>query len=104
MLKNTVRFHHEHDHEHVHEHGHDHDHEHSHACEGDCSRCDPMKETVALMDYMVRHNAAHTQELEQLAKKVAELGNTEAAEQILAAVSDYEKGNVRLSAVLAAMK
>lgn len=100
MLKNTVRFHHEHDHEHVHEHGHD----HSHACEGDCSQCDPMKETVALMEYMVRHNAAHTHELEQLAKKVAELGNTEAAEQILSAVSDYEKGNMRLSAVLSAMK
>lgn len=104
MLKNTVRFHHEHDHEHVHEHGHDHDHEHSHACEGDCSRCDPMKETVALMEYMVRHNAAHTHELEQLAKKVGALGNTEAAEQILSAVSDYEKGNMRLSAVLSAMK
>lgn len=96
MLKNTVRFHHEHDHEHVHEHGH--------VCERDCGECDPMKETVALMDYMVRHNAAHTHELEQLAKKVGQLGKTEAAEQILAAVSDYEKGNMRLSAVLAAMK
>ena len=36
------------------------------------------------MEYMVRHNAAHTHELEQLAKKVGELGNTEAAEQIIA--------------------
>lgn len=96
MLKKTIRFHHEHDHEHVHEHGH--------ACEHDCSQCDPMKETVALMEYMVRHNAAHTHELEQLAKKVGALGNTEAAEQILSAVSDYEKGNMRLSAVLSAMK
>ena len=88
MLKNTIRFHHEHDHEHVHEHGH--------ACEHDCSQCDPMKETVALMEYMVRHNAAHTHELEQLAKKVGALGNTEAAEQILSAVSDYENRRIHL--------
>ena len=88
MLKNTIRFHHEHGHEHVHEHGH--------ACERDCSQCDPMKETVALMEYMVRHNAAHTHELEQLAKKVGALGNTEAAEQILSAVSDYENRRIHL--------
>ena len=39
-----------------------------------------MEELVALMRYMVGHNAAF--------------------EQVMAAVSDFEKGNMRLSVVL----
>ena len=37
-------------------------------------------------------------------KKLEELGNHTAAEQVLAAVSEFEKGNLRLSTVLAALK
>ena len=74
---------HDHDHEHHHHH-HDHDHSHCHAegC-GSCTACDPMKETVALMDYMVKHNMAHAKELAQLSEKLRELGNPTAAEQTL---------------------
>ena len=53
---------------------------------------------------MINHNAAHARELEGLAKKLGELGNEAASQQVLAAVSEFEKGNVRLSAVLASLK
>ena len=43
-------------------------------------------------------------ELAELAKKLGELGNHAASEQVLAAVSEFEKGNLRLSAVLASLK
>lgn len=94
------------DHTHTHEgdHGaHDHSHDCAHEC-GACAGCDPMQETLALMQYMVNHNAAHARELAELAKKLGELGNHTAEEQVLAAVSEFEKGNLRLSAVLASLK
>ncbi len=107
---------HEHTHVHTHEggdHAHTHTdgelaaHEHSHDCAHDCGACagcDPKQETVALMQYMVNHNAAHTRELAELAKKLDELGDHAAAEQVMNAVSEFEKGNLRLSAVLATLK
>ena len=52
---------------------------------------------------MVGHNASHAQELQKLAEQVNALGETAAYEQILQAVGDFEKGNLRLSAVLASM-
>ena len=96
---------HEHSHEHLHDHDHAHSHSHdcSHAC-GTCGGCDPMTETLALMDYMVKHNTAHAKELETLAKKLEELGNATAAQQVMAAVSEFEKGNLRLGAVLASLR
>lgn len=97
----------EHSHSHAHLHDHDHAHDHSHGCDhacGSCGGCDPMHETLALMQYMVNHNAAHARELADLAKKLEELGNTAAAQQVLAAVSEFEKGNLRLSVVLASLK
>ena len=106
---------HEHTHTHTHEGGdhththdgdhgaHDHSHDCTHAC-NTCAGCDPMQETLALMQYMVNHNAAHARELAELAKKLGELGNHAASEQVLAAVSEFEKGNLRLSAVLASLK
>ena len=96
---------------HTHPHHHDHDHHHDHGCEqtkcaGDCASCgsvSPRDELVALMKYMVGHNASHAAELAQLAKQLQELGETTAYDQVMAAVSDFEKGNLRLSTVLAAM-
>ena len=107
---------HEHDHEchchdHEHEHSHDcgchnHDHEHEHHCQGGCHCHEhtPMEELAALMRYMVSHNTAHANELAQLAEKLKEAGNPVAFEQVMAAVSDFEKGNMRLSLVLASLK
>ena len=105
---------HEHDHQHPHEHDHLHGdgaaHTHDHSCGGQCQSCQsgcshtPMEELMALMQYMVGHNAAHARELADLASQLEKAGNHAAFEQVMAAVSDFEKGNLRLSAVLASLK
>ena len=109
---------HDHAHEHDHQHPHDHDHlhaagiphEHSHDCSGSCASCashcehTPMEELTALMKYMASHNAAHARELADLAIQLEKGGNHAAYEQVMAAVCDFEKGNLRLSAVLASLE
>ncbi len=100
--------HHDHDHEHTHDHhhhGHDHDHGCSGSCQGCASQCEhtPMEELMALMKYMVGHNASHAKELADLAAQLDKIGNHMAYEQVMAAVSDFEKGNMRLSVVLSSM-
>lgn len=97
-----------HSHEHTHEHPHD--HEHTHDCAGSCQGCasqcehTPMEELTALMKYMVGHNAAHAKELADLAQQLEQAGSHTAYEQVMAAVSEFEKGNMRLSVVLASME
>ena len=99
---------HHHDHDH-HHHDHHHEHHHDHDCSCGCSGCGshcehtPLEELVALMKYMVGHNAAHAKELADLAAKLQDVGSKSAYEQVMAAVSDFEKGNMRLSVVLAAL-
>lgn len=84
-----------------------HEHEHCHEHEHDCAACGtpcqhtPMDELKALMKYMVGHNASHVKELADLAARLESIGQHTAYEQVMAAVSDFEKGNLRLSAVLA---
>ena len=101
---------HAHPHDHEHLHGHDHAHTHSHECSGSCQGCasqcehTPMEELMALMQYMANHNAAHAKELADLASQLDKAGNRMAYEQVMAAVSDFEKGNLRLSMVLASLK
>ena len=101
---------HDHDHSHEHTHDHCHDHEHSHDCGGSCQGCaggcghTPMEELTALMKYMATHNAAHAKELADLAVQLDKAGNHMAYEQVMAAVSDFEKGNMRLSLVLASLQ
>ena len=111
---------HQHSHEHAHDHSHPHDHDqlhgeghthdHSHECSGACGSCasscshTPMEELTALMKYMASHNAAHARELAALAVQLDNAGNHTAYEQVMAAVSDFEKGNLRLSAVLASLE
>ena len=101
---------HEHDSLHAHGDAHNHSHDHSHDCSGTCSTCaggcshTPMEELVALMKYMAGHNAAHAKELADLAVQLDKAGNRVAYEQVMAAVSDFEKGNMRLSVVLASLE
>ena len=107
---------HPHAHPHEHPHGHDHlhaegeAHTHSHGCAGSCSSCQsqcehtPMEELTTLMKYMVGHNAAHAKELADLAGQLDKIGNHTAYEQVMAAVSDFEKGNMRLSVILASLE
>ena len=63
-----------------------------------------MEELMALMKYMVNHNTAHANELAALAVQFQQAGNRVAYEQVMAAVSDFETGNLRLSAVLASLE
>ena len=97
---------HSHDHDHHHHDHHHHDHDHSHECSGSCQGCasqcehTPLEELMALMKYMVGHNASHAKELADLADQLKKIGNTVAYEQVMAAVSDFEKGNMRLQMVL----
>ena len=112
--------HHDHDHHHHCDHHHDHDHhcdhhhdhhhhDHDHSCEHHCGGCGsqcehtPMDELLALMKYMVGHNASHAKELADLAGQLNTLGNRMAYEQVMAAVSDFEKGNMRLQLTLASL-
>lgn len=96
------------DHDHIgsHCHDHDHTHEHSHDCSHCAAPCEhtPMEELMALMKYMVGHNAAHAKELADLAGQLESIGEHTAYEQVMAAVSDFEKGNLRLSAVLSSLE
>ena len=104
---------HEHDHTHPHDHAQLHaegtEHTHSHECAQDCAGCQtpcehtPMEELLALMKYMVGHNAAHARELADLAVQLEQAGSHTAYEQVMAAVSDFEKGNLRLTAVLSSL-
>ena len=68
-----------HEHHHDHDHGncgcHNHDHDHHHCSCGCHHQPDPMDELVALMKYMVGHNAAHARELADLAEKLDKAGN-----------------------------
>lgn len=82
-----------HDH-HEHECGHTHD-GHCGDCDGDCK-----KETVALLAYMKQHNEQHTAELLQMAENLDKLEMHDAAKQIREGVTDFEKGNMRLSLAL----
>ena len=84
----------------MHEYGHEHTHEHICGAEPQ----DPKAELKALMGYMVKHNTAHCAELEGLAKQLKAQGMEQAFDQVMLAVSDFEKGNLRLSAVLASIE
>ena len=100
-----------HTHTHTHDHDHEHSHSHDHGCApeqcascGGCGEHTPREELMALMKYMVNHNTAHANELASLAKKLEEMGDKAAYEQVMLAVSDFEKGNLRLSTILASMQ
>lgn len=102
--------HHDHDHHHHHDHDHHHDHHHhDHGCDHNCGGCasqcehTPLEELMALMKYMVGHNASHAKELADLATQLDKIGNHMAFEQVMAAVSDFEKGNMRLQMILASL-
>jgi len=108
MHEHHYHEHHHHGHDH-HHHDHDHHHDHEHGCTGSCQGCasqcehTPMEELMALMKYMVGHNAAHAKELADLAVQLEKAGSHAAYEQVMAAVSDFEKGNMRLSVVLSSL-
>lgn len=78
---------------HSHAHGgHDHNHDTGET---------PANELLALMNYMIRHNDAHAQELAELASQLQEAGKERAYAQIMSAVTDFDMANARLSDIAA---
>ncbi|MCD7867305.1 MAG: cobalt transporter [Clostridiales bacterium] len=98
--------------EHTHGEGHTHSHG-SESCpaegsQGHCGACasggDAGKETVALLSYMLSHNEHHASELDQMAENLKKMGMEAAAKTIREAVSDFQKGNMRLGLALTLVK
>ena len=89
---------HEHHHEDHHDHAEGHCHEHCGSCGSSGDKC--KDEAVALLAYMKQHNEQHAAELDTMAANIEKMGMTEAAKQIREAVSDFQKGNLRLSLAL----
>ena len=120
-IGNLIQHGHEHTHEqthadgvshtHAHTHdgseGHDHTHTEGQNCGTDCSGCqggDCKNETVALLTYMLQHNEHHAAELDQMADNLKKLNMDAAAKTIKEAVSDFQKGNMRLGLALTLVK
>ena len=80
----------------AHSHGghvHSHDHAHAHATDT------PMDELLALMNFMVKHNDAHAQELAELADQLHAAGKQRAYGKIMDVVTDFDMVNARLDAI-----
>lgn len=90
---------HSHEHTHTHEHPHDHEHLHENGTDHDHAHT-PMEELLALMKYMVGHNAAHARELADLAAQLKGAAGEEAYQKVMSAVADFDKGNETLASVL----
>ena len=95
---------HEHTHEHTHEDGVTHSHTHGDGHCGSCESGDCKNETVALLTYMLQHNEHHAAELDQMADNLKKLNMDAAAKTIKEAVSDFQKGNMRLGLALTFVK
>lgn len=76
-----------------------HSHEHIHS-----SDFSDAEELRALLDFSLKHNVSHTGELNELAEKLKQSGNIEAAEKILSAAEEYNKGNELLLQALDSVK
>jgi demethylmenaquinone methyltransferase/2-methoxy-6-polyprenyl-1,4-benzoquinol methylase len=83
----------------VHSHG-GHVHSHSHGHHSHSHDVTPMEELLALMKYMVGHNAAHARELADLAVKLDEAGSHASYHKVMDAVACFEQGNNMLAEVL----
>lgn len=96
---------HQHEHDHTHQHPHTHDQLHQ---EGQAHTHDhpetPMDELLALMKYMVGHNASHANELAELAVKLDEAGSHDSYHKVMDAVACFRQGNDMLCQVLDALK
>lgn len=82
----------------MHEHGHDREHEHHH--HDHAPGATPMEELVAMLRYMVGHNAAHTRELAELAGALDTHGEHGLYEHVMQAVKEYQQANARVQGVL----
>lgn len=88
----------------------DHDHEHgcahSHDGSGHAGHDEHASkdETLALLGYMVNHNAHHAAEADEMADSLEKRGMADVAEKIREGVAEYQKGNTYLSVALSLYK
>lgn len=59
-----------------------------------------LDELIALINYLVNHNKAHNDELRELALKLDAAKNKEAYDEILEAISIYDRANGKLEDAL----
>ena len=60
----------------------------------------PLEELLVMMNYLVRHNDAHAQEVADLARELMVAGKDVAYDEIMDAVSDFDMVNAKLAAIL----
>ena len=80
---------------HDHPHAHEHDHHHEHP-QGE----DAVKQTLALLRYMLEHNRQHTEELHNLFHALDDDGCYDAADELETAMRYYTAGNDALENAL----
>ena len=77
---------------------HSHDHSHSHGQEVSA------EERLALLKYMVQHNAHHAEELHGLTHRLEAMDQNNAAALLDMALDAFQQGNERLEAAIACLK
>lgn len=83
-------------------HEHEHHHDHFHAASREAG--EEMSRDRRILLYMIDHNAEHAQELQELAGRLKEDGQAEAAAMILEAVSGFNAANETLKHASGHMK
>ena len=83
----------EHTHTYSHDHKHDH-HGHEHDIPGN------RDQIVALLDYTLRHNRSHEDELLRLKDKLRDIGEDKAATKVEEAAGCFSRGNELLEDAL----
>ena len=93
----------EHTHEYTHSHGDAHVHTHIHSHDDDQTHSESttnLKETKALLSYMLHHNEHHAEELAALIDSLPK----NAQKKLLTAIGTFEAANVELQEVLACLE
>ncbi|MGN0522676.1 MAG: hypothetical protein ACI4IG_00210 [Eubacterium sp.] len=62
-----------------------------------------IEESIALLEYMAKHNSSHTDELINISKEIKNI-NPSAYEKIVCAIESYEKGNACLFKALSELE
>lgn len=63
-----------------------------------------IAELEALLAYLIKHNAEHAGEIEDLAARAETLGNKAAHEQLIAGVAKLKESNESLESALKALR
>ncbi|MCR4594971.1 MAG: hypothetical protein K5761_07950 [Clostridiales bacterium] len=76
-----------------------HSHEHHHL-----AGAESIEELIKLMEFTLRHNASHTDELSALAGQLEQYGKSISSQKVLSALEEYKKGNALLEEALKAIE